>query len=247
MGLESTLSTGLNVLSNKLGANAAAVHVGRFRGKLGGAIAVISAMIVGFLVIPNNIMYFIDDTHKSRLITLSASTPAPDAEALQSAYIHAGIAVILLGCLSFTVSMVLSYFAGRSKQKTDAGTDAAGVRTVWACLIIMNVELFMAIVAGCMEILYRPLTKQIQRQHAVECAIAIFNIIIYVLYIITMVLTSNLLQDKSRAGPASYHHGALSAQELPPEVTLGGGHRGSARDYYPPPTVNSYETRTEFM
>lgn len=246
-GLESAFTTGLNAVSNKLGVNTVAQHVSRFKGKLGGAIAVITSMIVGFLVIPNNVMYFIDDTHKTRLNYQTSPTPATDTEDVRSAYIHAGIAVILLGCLSMVVSIVLSYFAAKSKYKTDAVIDSTGTRTVLTCLIMMNIELFMAIIAGCMELLYRPLTTQLHRQHTVECAIAVFNIIIYVLYVITMILTSNILQNKSRVvGSTNYHHG-LQTQELPADISLSSPRGSVAMEYYPQSahSMNAYDTRPD--
>ncbi|KAK2814381.1 hypothetical protein Q5P01_000570 [Channa striata] len=98
------------------------------------------------------------------------------------------------------------FFAATSKRKMD---DSGGeepsksTRTVFACLIVMNVELFMSVVAGCMELLYRPLIQDEHRLHNMECAIAVFNIVIYAMYVVTMVLTSTVLkekQDEVRAG-----------------------------------------------
>ncbi|KAK2829955.1 hypothetical protein Q5P01_017886 [Channa striata] len=115
----------------------------RFRGKLGAAIAVITSLIVGFLTMPNNILYFIDSRHGTRGYGGGAKRGRPEYE-----YIHAGIALITLGCLAMVVSIVLSFFAATSKRKMD---DSGGeepsksTRTVFACLIVMNVELFMSV------------------------------------------------------------------------------------------------------
>lgn len=109
--------------------------------------------------------------------------------------------MITLGCLAMVVSVVLSFFAAKSKRKLDDVEDAArrvnkGTRTVLACLVMMNLELFMAVVSGCMELLYRPLIRDENRLHNVECAIAVFNILIYAMYVITMVLTSTVLKER---------------------------------------------------
>lgn len=238
-GVRSVLSAGKEAVLDKFGPNA----VSRFKGKLGGAIAVITSMIVGFLVIPNNVLYFIDDTHKTRLRVQTLTTQEPDTDDVGSAYIHAGIAVMLLGFCSMVFSCVLSFFAGKSKYKTDA-TDPTGTRTVVACLVMMNAELFMAVLVACMELFYRPLTKRPDNQHTIECAIAVLNIIIYVLYVITMALTSTLLREKSPVDPVSY----VLPSEVPPDVMMMGGHRGSVRDYHPMVHgVNSYNTPSEFM
>lgn len=134
-------------------------------------------------------MYFLDHKHSSKL------TYDNDDDSNQEhryAYIHAGIALVVLGCLAIVVSIVLSYFAAISKRKVDASAATStnpvtrSTMTVYACLAMMNVELFMAVIAGCMELLYRPLTSNEHRSHNVECAIAVFNIIIYAMYVVTM-------------------------------------------------------------
>ena len=181
--------------------NGAAV---RFKGKLGAAIAVITSLIVGFLTIPNNILYFIDSKHGTRAM----GCPAADSNSAQAkpeyeyAYIHAGIALITLGCLAMVASIVLSYFAAESKLKMDdvpdpyRGAGSKSTRTVITCLIMMNSELFMAVIAGCMELLYQPLISNAQRLHNMECAIAVFNIVIYAMYVVTMVMTSTVLKER---------------------------------------------------
>lgn len=132
--------------------------------------------------------------------TSSSSAGRPEYE---YAYIHAGIALITLGCLAMVVSIVLSYFAPNSKRKMDNSEGyyrgpefAKSTRTMLACPVMMNIELFMAIIAGCMELLYQPLIRDGQRLHNTECAIAVFNIIIYIMYVVTMVLTSTVLKGK---------------------------------------------------
>lgn len=85
------------------------------------------------------------------------------------------------------VSIVLSYFAAQRRKMNEKkngllrylqGPESRKTsRTVLTCLIMMNIDLFMAVIAGCMELLYRPLTSSSQRLHSVECAIAMFNII----------------------------------------------------------------------
>lgn len=193
-GLESLIATGNNMFNGRLSAisSSAIRSTARFRGKLGAAISVITSLIVGFLTIPNNILYFIGNEHKTR---------TKDPGEHDYAYIHAGIALIVIGCLAMVVSIVLSYFAAKSKRKMDF-EDARGpestksTKTVLACLIMMNIELFMAVIAGCMELLYQPLINDAQRLHNMECAIAVFNIIIYIMYVVTMVLTSCILKEK---------------------------------------------------
>lgn len=174
----------------------AALSTARFKGSLGGSIAVITSLIVGFLTIPNNIMYFLDHTHSAKL---TVGSTGDDTQ--RYAYIHAGIAMVILGCLAMVVSIVLSYFAAKSKRKMDTldiqdSVLTRSTKTVYACLTMMNIELFMAVIAACMELLYRPLTGDEHRVHNVECAIAVFNIIIYVMYVVTMILTSMVLRGK---------------------------------------------------
>ena len=201
---------------------------GRFKGKLGAAIAVITSLIVGFLTIPNNILYFIDSKHGTRDAACSSADSASDhvAPDYKNAYVHAGIALITLGCLAMVVSIVLSYFAAKSKLKMDDVFDTyrgKSTGTVMTCLIMMNIELFMAVIAGCMELLYRPLISDNQRLHNMECAIAVFNIIIYVMYVVTMVMTSTVL--KERHEPIQDVHRAF------PDTTASGLEH---RSYYEP-------------
>lgn len=204
-GFESLISTGKEMLGGggrKLAATANSIlSKARFRGKLGSAIAVITSLIVGFLTLPNNILYLIDSSHATKIGSRpEASTPNEDGH--HYAYIHAGIAVVVLGCLAMVVSIVLSFFAAKSKRKMDesesdgTGCNNKGTRTVLACLTMMNLELFMSVIAGCMELLYRPLIADEQRLHNTESAIAVFNIIIYAMYVITMILTSMVLKEK---------------------------------------------------
>ena len=208
-GFESLISTSKDLFNGRMSTvpNGIIVNVAKFKGKLGATIAVITSMIVGFLIIPNNILYFINNTYynigmKDRLgansATRSTSEGRPDYE---YAYIHAGIALITLGCLAMVVSIVLSYFASKSRRKIEEseasykGSEATKTTgTVMACLIMMNIELFMSVITGCTELLYRPLITDAKRLHNMECAIAVFNIIIYIMYVVTMVLTSTVLK-----------------------------------------------------
>ena len=224
-GFESLISTSKDLFNSRMSTmpNGVIVNVAKFKGKLGATIAVITSLIVGFLTIPNNILYFINNNHSTRITGrldadsahLSSSEGRPDYD---YAYIHSGIALITLGCLAMVVSIVLSYFASKSKQKindsessykSSESTNTTG--TVMACLIMMNVELFMSVIAGCMELLYRPLITDAQRLHNMECAIAVFNIIIYMMYVVTMVLTSTVLKGK-------YERVAIDVQREPSDV-----------------------------
>lgn len=238
MGLDSLVAKGKDFINTKMSSVPNATAVLRFRGKLGAAIAVISSLIVGFLVIPNNILYFIDNKYAIRLGT--TTTTARSRPAHEYAYIHAGVALILMGCLAMVVSIVLSYFAAKSKQKMD-GVEGQSVetgkstRTVLACLVMMNVELFLAVIAGSMELLYQPLIADEQRLHRMECAIAVFNIVIYIMYLVTMVLTSTVLREKRDATP----------HELcPPDIVTV---PPTARDYVSRTGISPYNTQSNFM
>ena len=128
------------------------------------------------------------------------------------------------------VSIVLSYFASKRKRKMD---DSEGpykrpeavrsTRTVIACLIMMNIELFMAVIAGCMELLYQPMISDAQRLHNMECAISVFNIIIYIMYVVTMVLMSTVLKGK--------HEVATTVDALR-DIPETGAIPSTARDYF---------------
>lgn len=132
-GFDNLVSSGKDLFATRFSPRAF-LSTARFRGKLGAAIAVITSLIVGFLTIPNNILYFIDDQYETR-------TRSDDDE-YDYVYIHAGIALITLGCLAMVVSIVLSYFAAKSKRKLDdsevssyGGTGPTSTKTVLACLI----------------------------------------------------------------------------------------------------------------
>ncbi|KAK2844049.1 hypothetical protein Q5P01_010708 [Channa striata] len=161
---------------------------------------------------PNNILYFIDSRHGTR-----------------------GYALITLGCLAMVVSIVLSFFAATSKRKMDdsGGEEPSkGTRTVFACLIVMNVELFMSVVAGCMELLYRPLIQEEHRLHNMECAIAVFNIVIYAMYVVTMVLTSTVLKEKQDEVRPSSRKDATIAPNSSRDNHFYYSSRGSGNPYY---------------
>lgn len=198
--LKTLVSNGKDAFATKLVgpiSASAAISTAKFKASLGSSIAVITSLIVGFLTIPNNVIYFLDHTHSAKLT--AGSTGSTGDEAHSYAYIHAGIVMVVLGCLAMVVSIVLSYFAAKSKRKMDASDThdrvlTRSTKTVYACLAMMNVELFMAVIAACMELLYQPLTSDAHRLHNVECAIAVFNIIIYVMYVVTMILTSTVLR-----------------------------------------------------
>lgn len=72
-----------------------------------------------------------------------------------------------------------------------------------------------------MELLYRPLVSNAQRLHNMECAIAVFNIIIYIMYVVTMVLTSTILKGKHELSPVN------TQREFQDTVTV----TPSAREY----------------
>ncbi|KAE8276956.1 hypothetical protein D5F01_LYC23979 [Larimichthys crocea] len=230
---ESLISTSKDLLRNKLSipSNKHILNANRFKGQLGATITVITSLIVGFLTIPNNILYFIDNKHGVTTSGAGHREPSPSSRPdNEYVYIHAGIALITLGCLAMIVSIVLSYFAAKSKRKMYASEgprwDAESTktsRTVMACLIMMNVELFLAVIAGCMELLYRPLISDASRLHNVECTIAVFNIIIYAMYVPTMVLTSTILKAKQESVPADIHRDILEAVTVPvPRDYVGG-------------------------
>ncbi|KAE8277729.1 hypothetical protein D5F01_LYC24258 [Larimichthys crocea] len=173
---ESLISTSKDLLRNKLSipSNKHILNANRFKGQLGATITVITSLIVGFLTIPNNILYFIDNKHGVTTSGAGHREPSPSSRPdNEYVYIHAGIALITLGCLAMIVSIVLSYFAAKSKRKMYASEgprwDAESTktsRTVMACLIMMNVELFMAVIAGCMELLY--LTSDQRREQVAQ-------------------------------------------------------------------------------
>lgn len=249
-GVESLISASKELFnSRKLGVpNGNILNAARFRGKLGASIAVITSLTVGFLTIPNNILYFINNKHGTRttcrqnsdLSTTPSSQGRPDYE---YAYIHSGIALITLGCLAMVVSIVLSYFASKSKRKMD---DSEGpykhpeavrsTRTVIACLVMMNIELFMAVIAGCMELLYQPMISDAQRLHNMQCAIAVFNIIIYIMYVVTMVLTSTVLKGKHEVATVD------APRDIPEAVPI----PSTARDYFSR-SINSYNSQSSFI
>ncbi|KAK2819411.1 hypothetical protein Q5P01_024972 [Channa striata] len=152
----------------------------RFRGKLGAAIAsVITSLIVGFLTMPNNILYFIDSRHGTRG---SAVAPGgrPAGQAVRSAYIHARHSPDHPGLPGHgrEHSAQLLRCHEQAPRWATRSEASKSTRTVFACLIVMSVELFMSVVAGCMELLYRPLIQGEHRLHNMECAIAVFNIVI---------------------------------------------------------------------
>ena len=105
-----------------------------------------------------------------------------------------------------------------------------------ACLIMMNVELFMAVIAGCMELLYRPLISDACRLHNVDCTIAVFNIVIYVIYVPTMVLTSIILKAKQESVPADVHRDILEAVAVP-----------APRDYVSDRSASPYNSHSSFI
>ncbi|KAJ7983713.1 hypothetical protein DPEC_G00373680 [Dallia pectoralis] len=251
-GFESMLATSKDLFNNRMSTvpNGILLNVARFKGDLGAAIAVITSLTVGFLTIPNNILYFIDNKHGTRSsgrpgVNTMPSSPLPtDRPQSEYAYIHAGIALIVLGCLAIAVSIVLSYFALESKRKMDnaegpyRGSECTKrTRTVLVCLIMMNIELFMAVIAGCMELLYRPLIGDAQRLHNVECAIAVFNLAIYIMYVVTMALTTSLLKG--------IHEGiTVDSQRDFPDVAPG---PSSVRDYGSRSVKPYYYSQNSFM
>ena len=228
-GFESLISTSKDLFNSRMSTvpNSVIVNVAKFKGKLGATIAVITSLIVGFLTIPNNILYFINNNYniriKDRLDADSAHQfPSEGRPDYEYAYIHAGIALITLGCLAMVVSIVLSYFASKTKRKIDdyeasyKGSEATKTTgTVMACLIMMNIELFMSVITGCTELLYRPLITGAQRLHNMECAIAVFNIIIYIMYVVTMVLTSTVLKGNCERVAIDLHRDPSDVVNMP--------------------------------
>lgn len=243
---ESLISTSKDLLRDKLSisSNRHVLNANRFKGQLGATITVITSLIVGFLTIPNNILYFIGNKHSATTSGVWQREPSPSSRPdYEYAYIHVGIALITLGCLAMVVSIVLSYFAAKSKRKMHASEGSRWdpdstktSRTVMACLIMMNVELFMAVIAGCMELLYRPLISDASRLHNVECTIAVFNIVIYAMYVPTMVLTSTILKAKQESVPADVHRDILEAVNVP-----------APRDYVSSRSASPYNSHTSFI
>lgn len=243
--IKTLVSNGKDMFATKVAAplsSGAALSTAKFKGSLGSSIAVITSLIVGFLTIPNNIMYFLDHTHSAKLTSGSTQD-----EAHRYAYIHAGIAMIILGCLAMVVSIVLSYFAAKSKRKMDASDTnqnnvvTRSTKTVYACLSMMNIELFMAVIAACMELLYQPLTSADHRLYNVECAIAVFNIIIYVMYVVTMILTATVLRgkhEKEHTEPGG--SGGFDVTDVVSNVAM-------SRDYIPRSSNNFYNSTTGYM
>jgi len=242
-GFESLIHKSKDLFNNRMSAvpNSTVLSAARFRGRLGAAIAVITSLIVGFLTIPNNVLYFIDNNSRIRTTADPALSPSPvGRREYEYVYIHAGIALIVLGCLAMVVSIVLSYFAAKSKRKMDVceGSHmdyecAKSTRTVLVCLVMMNIELFMSVIAGCMELLYRPLISDAQRLHNMECAIAVFNILIYIMYVVTMWLTSTVLKGNHQRNPA----------DVPREMHAVGS--SSAREYMSR-SSNPYDSQSGF-
>lgn len=247
-GFQSLISTSKDLFNNRISAipNSTMLNTARFKGKLGAAIAVISSLIVGFLTIPNSILYFIDNKHSTRTRFNIEPIQPPSHESrpdYEYAYIHAGIALITLGCLAMVISIVLSYFALKSKRKVD--NSEAGymypevtknTKTALVAIIVMNIELFMAVIKGCMEALYRPLVSDAQRLHNVECAIAVFNIIIYIMYVVTMVMTSTILKGKQDKISVDFQ------RDIPDVVPI----TPSAREYMGR-SVNPYNSQSSYM
>lgn len=253
-GLDSLIATSKDMFHSRLSsvAKSSIFSTARFRGRLGSAIAVITSLIVGFLTIPNNILYFIDSGHSIRgpgAFGTATQASSVDGELLdvEYAYIHAGIAVVVLGCLAMVVSIVLSYFAAKSKLKMDDADRSvepiSSTRTVITCLVMMNIELFMAVIAGCMELLYRPLTSSARRMHNVECAIAVFNIIIYIMYIVTMILTSSILRGKRDKGQVDV------SKELSDVIAspMANGREFNSRSERVHRSVNPYNSQSSFL
>lgn len=245
--IESLISTGKEMFHNRMSAvsNKNILTKIRFKGQLGSAITVITSLIVGFLIIPNNILYFIDNEHHARTHgdTLHGEQATHRTREHENAYIHAGIALVTLGCLAMVVSIVLSYFAAKSEWKMRKSDDyywdpesVKTSRTVTACLVMMNFELFMAVIAGCMELLYRPLISNARRMRNMEFAIAVFNIIIYAMYVPTMVLTSNILKAKQEKVQVDVHRDVGEAISMP-----------AVRDYMTERSANPYNSHSSFI
>lgn len=223
-----------------------------FRGKLGSAIAVITSLIVGFLTLPSNILYFIESSYGTRLkdgtkraVDDTARNRDPEKGDADWAYITSGIAMIALGCLAMVVSVVLSYFSAKSKLKLDdtnvAQDGDKSTRTVTVGLVMMNVELFMAVLAGGMELLYKPLTRTSERLHHVECTIAVFNVVIYVMYVVSMILTSAVLRGQERVSGGPPEHSYAQHQCVKVSES------GASRDYMTDNTWGAFSTQSGHM
>ena len=162
---QSLISTSKDLYNTRVAAipGSTLLNTARFRGKLAAAIATISAITVCFLSIPNSIMYLMDSKHGTRCVVVepAQSSPRESRTDYEYAYIHAGIALIILGCLAMVVSIVLSHFALKRKRKMDNSEGrhhmypevTKSSRIVPVAIIMMNIDLFMAIIKGCMEIL----------------------------------------------------------------------------------------------
>lgn len=108
---------------------------------------------------------------------------------------------------------------------------------------MMNIELFMAVVAGCMELLYRPLTSSTRRMHNVECTIAVFNIIIYIMYVVTMILTSSILRGKQDKSQIDVNKELTDVMASP----MSNVREFNSRSEYVNRSVNPYNSQASFI
>ena len=185
--------------------------VSRFKGTLAITLEIIRSLVLGFLVVPNNILYVLDHTHgntyRFQHVQSNQDTENGGVEGAGygKVYIRSGICLVVLGCISLVVCLVFSYFASASKWKlarkqglSKSMTDSKSTVIVSLCLVIGNMELIMSVIAGCMELLYRPLVHSLNRWHNMELAIGIMNILVVIAhYCGSLMIIKSILGNKN--------------------------------------------------
>ena len=207
--------------------------VSRFKGNLAITLEIIRTLVVCFLVLPNNVLYLLDHTHGNTYrfqrvqCTQDAEDGGGEGAAYGQAYIKSGICLVVFGCIALVVCIVFSYFASASKWKlaskqglSKSMTDSKSTVIVTLCLAIGNMELIMSVVAGCMELLYRPLVDSLNRWHNMEYSIALMNILVVIshfcgsLMIIRSILgNKNDLEVTELSAPATHYPQGQSNQQ----------------------------------
>lgn len=179
-------------------------HGMKFRASVSSTVLAINVLVVGFLVIPTNVLYFLNHTHRVVLhpgVSTSGPPTDNDTSPAYHSHLHSGIGLVVLGTLALVTSIVMSVFVVRRRKKamvTDVVVKTS-INSVIACLVLMNVELFMAIIAGAMELLYRPLAKSADAAYTTECVVSATNLIVYAMYIVSVVLTTRMMSKDPAA------------------------------------------------